>query len=289
MSDNETMNEYNKQNFQAGALLTADQMSKIDAGLFNAFAKIKELEEKINSGNLGNGDSGTGSGNGSAITNIDEIKITILKNVYPIGSIYSSFDSTLPKDLFGFGSWEQIKGRFLIGTGTPVANTDGSSPGSYNYDAGDMGGEAEHVLTEAEMPEHTHYYLRYKNSGSAQVSNGSGVTVVKGEVSATAETHSIGSGEAHNNMPPYITVYMWQRVQDRFFITGQEYKVEEGMTWAEWCNKEEYNTIGYSITEEGYISNADDYIALNDEKVKSDSLIILDTNYSIIEDQTQPA
>lgn len=46
MSDNETMNGYDKQNFQAGALLTADQMSKIDSGLWNAFAKIKELEKK---------------------------------------------------------------------------------------------------------------------------------------------------------------------------------------------------------------------------------------------------
>ena len=286
MSDNETMNGYEKQNFQAGALLTADQISNIDTGLFNAFAKIKELEEKINSGNLGNGDSGTGSGNGSTITNIDEIKITILKNVYPIGSIYSSFDSTLPKDLFGFGSWEQIKGRFLIGTGTPIANTDGSSPGNYNYAVGDMGGEATHKLTIAEMPSHTHNLIRKigtaADGSDRATANGDG-TNLSGVIGYT------GGNGAHNNMPPYITVYMWQRVQDRFFINGQEYKVEEGMTWAEWCNKEEYNTIGYSITEEGYISNADDYIALNDEKVKGDSLVILDTDYSIIVDQTQPA
>ena len=52
-------------------------------------------------------------------------------------------------------------------------------------------------------------------------------------------------------------------------------------------NKEEYNTTEFSITDEGYISDVDDYIALNDEKVKGDSLIILDTNYFIIQDGTQ--
>lgn len=254
--------------FKAGGLLTADQMNSLDE-------RITNLEKNSN------------TENGSTITNIDEIKITILKNVYPIGSIYSSFDSTLPKDLFGFGSWEQIKGRFLIGTGTPVANTDGSSPGSYNYAAGDMGGEAEHVLTEAEMPEHRHLYTYYTKESTGVVASGTGSGAVKSMDLSTTNTQSAGSGEAHNNMPPYITVYMWQRVQDRFFITGQEYKVEEGMTWAEWCNKEEYNTTEFSITDEGYISNVDDYISLNDEKVKGDSLIILDTNYLTIQDGTQ--
>lgn len=98
-------------------------------------------------------------------------------------------------------------------------------------------------------------------------------------------THDNGN-QPHNNMPPYITIYMWQRVQDRFFITGQEYKVEEGMTWAEWCVSD-YNTTNYSENDEGYICYADDYISLNDEKVKGDSLIILDTNYPTIQDQTQ--
>lgn len=36
--------------------------------------------------------------------------------IYPIGSIYISTSSTNPHDLFG-GTWEQIKGRFLIGVG----------------------------------------------------------------------------------------------------------------------------------------------------------------------------
>lgn len=239
--------------FKAGGLLTADQMNSLDA-------RITNLEKNSN------------TGNGSTITNIDEIKITILKNVYPIGSIYSSFNSTLPKDLFGFGSWEQIKDRFLYAAGD-------------ENEAGTLGGEAVHTLTIDEMPKHNH---ELKVQGTEAAANALTYTNQENRYGAGGTLiQDTGGNQPHNNMPPYLTIYMWQRVQDRFFITGQEYKVEEGMTWADWCNKKEYNTTEFSMTDEGYISYADDYIALNDEKVKGDSLIILDTNYRTIQDRTQ--
>ena len=42
---------------------------------------------------------------------------------YPVGAIYMSVDSTNPGSIFG-GTWEQIKGRFLLGVGQPTANGD---------------------------------------------------------------------------------------------------------------------------------------------------------------------
>ncbi len=41
----------------------------------------------------------------------------ILKYVYPVGSIYISSTSVNPSALFGFGSWQPIEGKFLIGAG----------------------------------------------------------------------------------------------------------------------------------------------------------------------------
>ena len=39
----------------------------------------------------------------------------ILEYVYPVGSIYISATSVNPNKLFGFGSWQPIEGKFLIG------------------------------------------------------------------------------------------------------------------------------------------------------------------------------
>ena len=81
---------------------------------------------------------------------------------YPVGSIYMSVNSTSPASLFG-GTWEQIKGRFLIGTGKPENNDDGTSPGNYNYAAGSKGGEATHKLSINEIPSHAGHL--YGNAG----------------------------------------------------------------------------------------------------------------------------
>ncbi len=126
--------------------------------------------------------------------------------IYPVGSIYLSASSTSPASLFG-GTWEQLKDTFLLAAGD-------------SYTAGDMGGEAEHTLTADEMPSHRHAM------GAAQYSNGSNsvpraMYVYKdyGQtaswISAVGQANWMnltGGGAAHNNMPPYLTVYMWQRV-----------------------------------------------------------------------------
>lgn len=77
--------------------------------------------------------------------------------IYPIGSIYISANSINPHNLFG-GVWEQIKGRFLIGTGEVENNSTnywGSITG-FNMPPGETGGEDRHILTVAESPRHNH-------------------------------------------------------------------------------------------------------------------------------------
>ena len=67
-----------------------------------------------------------------------------LNTIYPIGSIYTSVNSTSPETLFG-GTWEALGGRFLIG-----ANED--------YMANSTGGSTEHThdIAHTHTVEHSH-------------------------------------------------------------------------------------------------------------------------------------
>ena len=133
---------------------------------------------------------------------------------YPIGSIYLSVNDTNPATLFG-GTWKRIsQGRFLIGAGANEANsTDywGSYPaGKENFPAGEMGGEVTHTLTVDEMPAHTHSErLEWSNTKAwGLTGTGEGANAVVDQGSVTGAT---GGGKPHNNLPPYLVVYMWER------------------------------------------------------------------------------
>ncbi len=128
-------------------------------------------------------------------------------NAYPVGAVYISVNSTDPGELFG-GTWTQLKDRFLLSAG----NT---------YTAGRTGGEATHTLTESEMPEHSHSdrigWLDDHKTNNPLGINGSPLTVISSANNARvddpqAHVGITGGSKAHNNMPPYLTVYMWKRV-----------------------------------------------------------------------------
>lgn len=138
----------------------------------------------------------------------------VLDNVYPIGSIYMNVNSTNPGTLFG-GTWEQIQGKFLLGM-------------SSSYPAGSQGGEASHTLTTEEMPSHGHnpanqsgYYGFITNSkkafevGDMGVQSGSGryypYSPTAFDISRNSLTGTTGGGNSHNNMPPYLSIYIWKR------------------------------------------------------------------------------
>ena len=70
--------------------------------------------------------------------------------IFPIGSIYTSINSTSPATLFG-GTWEQIQGRFLLS-----ANS--------SYTAGSTGGAATITLSTANIPSHNHSVSITSNS-----------------------------------------------------------------------------------------------------------------------------
>lgn len=122
----------------------------------------------------------------------------MLDKAYPVGAIYMSANSTNPQNLFG-GTWVQIKDRFLLAAGT-------------TYKAGATGGEATHTLTVDEIPNHQHV-LWYPNEGGEQ-SAAIGYPEAGSKNTWYAEaskTGGAGGGAAHNNMPPYLSVYVWKR------------------------------------------------------------------------------
>lgn len=123
----------------------------------------------------------------------------ILSLAHPVGSIYMSINNVSPATLFG-GKWVQIEGRFLLGAST-------------TYKANTTGGEATHTLTVDEIPNHQHV-LWYPNAGGEQ-SAAIGYPEAGSKNTWYAEaskTGGAGGDGAHNNMPPYLVVYMWRRL-----------------------------------------------------------------------------
>ena len=132
---------------------------------------------------------------------------------YPVGSIYLSTNNTSPASLFG-GTWEQLKDRFLLGAGD-------------SYAAGSTGGEATHKLENAEMPRHGFHIVQNGDGiGTAGTGNAAGAYMNNYGIGSYGDLgrgwnpaggeyypagHYEGGNQPHNNMPPYLAVYVWKR------------------------------------------------------------------------------
>lgn len=130
---------------------------------------------------------------------------TILE-IYPVDSVFLSFDGTNPGERFG-GSWVLVsKGRMLLGV-------DPDTPAF--ADSGLSGGEATHTLTIDEIPSHTHTITA---NTVHQLDNGPMAFNTATDSDPTHKANDdvtlgyTGGGEPHNNMPPWTSVYCWRRV-----------------------------------------------------------------------------
>lgn len=143
----------------------------------------------------------------------------IANSIYPVGSIYISASNTNPASIFTWQTWEAFgQGRTLIGVGSVEKNnvtTYGSvTAGEKNFiSAIEKGGEYKHTLSAAEMPKHTHTVDDYYMDASQynKVDFGKDLQVRAGTKHTERTTSSAGTGNSHNNMSPYVTVYMWRR------------------------------------------------------------------------------
>ena len=133
----------------------------------------------------------------------------LIDKTYPVGAIYMSVNNTSPSTLFG-GTWVQLTDTFLYASNT--ADTDSTTS---------TDGEATHTLTTNEMPSHTHsppswvhYASSDGNTGNysvTRVTANNGNTYVNSTPQTNKDVGYTGGGQAHNNMPPYMKVFMWKR------------------------------------------------------------------------------
>ena len=116
---------------------------------------------------------------------------------FAVGAIYSETTGTNPATTLGYGTWAAFgAGQVMVG-----------------YKAGDSdfgtvlatGGEKTHALSLGEMPAHTHM-VPYGGNGS-----GGPTAAAANTTSGNITTTSAGSGTAHNNLQPFIVVFLWQR------------------------------------------------------------------------------
>ena len=124
---------------------------------------------------------------------------SLMDKIYPVGSIYMSTNNVSPATFMG-GTWQVIKDTFLLSAGD-------------TYTAGDTGGEATHKLTSQEMPSHSHTYREYWNTYWDNVDHGRWAVAYNDDANASSSGHTntTGGNQAHNNMPPYLVVYVWKR------------------------------------------------------------------------------
>ena len=180
---------------------------------------------------------------------LDELKASLFgadffDMMMPVGYIYTSLYSTDPETLFG-GKWNRLTSTFLYGAGTSDPVDASATTAKF--------GEANVTLNSNQMPAHGHgITFTGGGSHSHQITlpirgipdNSStddqpldfnsisagpvhslfpdkGVTTIRnvsyntgssgGTPSATIAM--TGGGQSHNNMPPYMRVYMWKKIK----------------------------------------------------------------------------
>ena len=123
---------------------------------------------------------------------------------FPVNAVFIAVVSTNPATLLGYGTWAAFAtGRVLVGI----------DPGQTEFDVvEETGGAKTHTLTIAEMPAHDHMQRRHATATGAL----SGITTAADASSSNPGdlgpvTGQTGGGGAHNNLQPYIVVYMWKR------------------------------------------------------------------------------
>lgn len=152
--------------------INATNLKKMEKGIKDVVSRANELKEKV-------------------------------ENFSHIGQIIMS--TTLSTEasviaVYGGSQWMQIPGRFILGAGTLDEN--------HTYAAESTGGEPEHTLTVEEMPSHRHGLVGALNHGFDSYNIGSKADIGEG----LRYTQNTGGGQAHNNMPPYFTAYIWVRL-----------------------------------------------------------------------------
>ncbi|EAX83817.1 hypothetical protein TVAG_403960 [Trichomonas vaginalis G3] len=151
-------------------------------------------------------------------TELQTLKTEMLQTLYPIGSIYTSMNSTRPETVLGFGTWTQIVDRFLY-----CANSSKETGGSKTISGENLPAHSHYIdLSTSQAGWHKHRYWDWSG-----MTKGKGYDVkdnVKFAINCYwsdtqgegNHTHRVSgytqtTGQSKDYMPPYMTVYAWYR------------------------------------------------------------------------------
>lgn len=170
---------------------------------------------------------------------IDDLVLTdvggaVLQQIYHVGAYYMSDSSQSPATRFGFGTWERVRGKFIVGldegdsdfnaagktggskTHSHTNNISINSAGAHTHEVSPEGWGSQQSST-GHLPEPTTSGKLITGSGKSENredmesmghSSGNKTTTTSG-----AHTHSTSGGiNSSSNLAPYTTTYIWKRV-----------------------------------------------------------------------------
>ena len=109
---------------------------------------------------------------------------------------------SLVKSKYGGTTWIQHSGYMLRGASSGVTTNSATA----------TGGEDTHILTINEIPSHYHVFdSQSGNYPSSDFTNEGLMRSATSNYQSTFATSTVGGGDAHNNLPKYKSVYIWER------------------------------------------------------------------------------
>lgn len=133
--------------------------------------------------------------------------LKVSSRLFPIGYIIQvDAPNFNPNDFYIGGNWERIKGRVIVGVD--------EEQDEFNT-TGKTGGSKTHTLSVNEMPSHNHNHDSYIQPPTTYQGGYDKVMVYGkplGTPSVNWGTTFTGGGQAHNNLPPYQTAYVWKLI-----------------------------------------------------------------------------
>ena len=131
---------------------------------------------------------------------------SVFDAIYPVGSIYMSATmSTVAAVEAAFGGTWVAWGAGRVPVGVDTSQTEFDT-------VEETGGEKTHTLITSEMPSHDHNALNWASGYSGGSQSGFKTILEGNPTTANVKAcNTTGGDQAHNNLQPYITCYMYKR------------------------------------------------------------------------------